>query len=49
MIGYVCAAALAAYASALDNGIGRVPQMGWNTWNKFGCDIAIDTIETAID
>lgn len=24
---------------ALDNGVGRTPQLGWNSWNKFGCDI----------
>ena len=42
-------AALAGTTFALDNGLGLVPQMGWNTWNKFGCDISIDTIETAID
>jgi len=22
-----------------DNGLARTPQMGWNTWNKFGCNI----------
>jgi alpha-galactosidase len=27
------------YVSALENGLGRVPQMGWNTWNKFACGI----------
>ncbi len=24
---------------ALDNGLGRTPAMGFNTWNKFGCQI----------
>ena len=32
----------------LDNGLGRTPQMGWNSWNKFACKISekliIDTI-----
>ncbi len=23
----------------LDNGLGRTPPMGWNSWNKFGCNI----------
>ena len=23
---------------ALDNGVARTPPMGWNSWNKFGCD-----------
>ncbi|KAF9780565.1 alpha-galactosidase [Thelephora terrestris] len=22
-----------------NNGLARTPQMGWNTWNRFGCDI----------
>jgi alpha-galactosidase len=26
-------------ASALDNGVGRTPPMGWNSWNTFACDI----------
>jgi alpha-galactosidase len=24
---------------ALDNGLARTPPMGWNSWNKFGCDV----------
>ena len=24
---------------ALDNGVGDVPAMGWNSWNQFRCDI----------
>ena len=34
----------------LNNGLGLTPQMGWNTWNKFGCNISekliIETIDT---
>ena len=34
---------------SLDNGLGLTPQMGWNTWNKFGCNInellILDTID----
>lgn len=26
--------------SALDNGVGRTPAMGWNSWNTFRCDIS---------
>jgi alpha-galactosidase len=29
----------AAPAQALDNGLALTPQMGWNNWNTFGCDI----------
>jgi alpha-galactosidase len=25
-------------AHALENGVARTPPMGWNSWNKFGCD-----------
>jgi alpha-galactosidase len=25
-------------ASALENGLGRTPPMGWNEWNTFGCN-----------
>ena len=33
----------------LDNGLGRTPQMGWNTWNKFGCNINEQLIRETID
>ncbi|MCO8276213.1 ricin-type beta-trefoil lectin domain protein [Actinoplanes sp. TRM 88003] len=29
----------AAPAQALDNGVGRTPPMGWNSWNTFFCNI----------
>ena len=33
----------------LDNGLGRTPQMGWNTWNKFQCNINEKLIRDSID
>ena len=24
---------------SLDNGLGLTPPMGWNSWNKFACNI----------
>jgi alpha-galactosidase len=27
-------------ASALENGLARTPPMGWNSWNKFGCNVS---------
>ena len=27
------------FSFSLDNGLGKTPQMGWNSWNKFGCNI----------
>ena len=34
---------------SLDNGLGLTPQMGWNTWNKFGCNIDQTLIRESID
>ena len=36
-------------ALSLDNGLGKTPQMGWNTWNKFGCNINQTLIRESID
>ena len=33
----------------LDNGLGRTPPMGWNSWNKFGCNINEKLIRDTID
>jgi alpha-galactosidase len=30
---------------SLENGLGRTPQMGWNSWNHFGCGINEDLIK----
>ena len=27
-------------AWALDNGLAKTPPMGWNSWNKFGCNVS---------
>jgi len=40
---------LCAVALALDNGLGRTPQMGWNSWNKFACSINEQLIKDTID
>jgi alpha-galactosidase len=36
-------------ATAVENGLARTPQMGWNTWNKFACDISEELILSAAD
>ncbi|MFG1694703.1 glycoside hydrolase family 27 protein [Nonomuraea sp. NPDC049309] len=36
-------------AQALDNGVGRTPPMGWNTWNTFGCNINETLIKETAD
>uniref|UniRef100_A0A0D9WYF8 Alpha-galactosidase n=1 Tax=Leersia perrieri TaxID=77586 RepID=A0A0D9WYF8_9ORYZ len=33
----------------IDNGLGRTPQMGWNSWNHFGCNIDEMTIRSTVD
>ena len=35
--------------NCLDNGLGNTPQMGWNSWNKFGCSINDKLIRDTID
>ncbi len=37
------------HAAALDNGLARTPPMGWNSWNKFGCDVSESLIREMAD
>lgn len=38
---------------AYQNGLGLTPQMGWDNWNAFGCDIdedlLLDTAQKIVD
>ena len=34
---------------ALDNGLARTPPMGWNSWNKFQCNVSASLIKQAAD
>ncbi|ONM05539.1 Alpha-galactosidase 2 [Zea mays] len=34
---------------AFENGLGRTPQMGWNSWNHFGCGINENLIKQTAD
>jgi alpha-galactosidase len=43
------ACALAAPAHALDDGLARTPPMGWNTFNRFGCDINEQLVRESAD
>lgn len=36
-------------ASALDNGLARTPQMGWNSWNHFACNINETVYRSTVD
>ena len=40
---------LADTSRALDNGLALTPPMGWNSWNKFGCDVSEDLIKSMAD
>jgi alpha-galactosidase len=44
----VCAVSLT-NAYPLDNGLARTPPMGWNSWNKFGCDVNEQLIREMAD
>lgn len=36
-------------AESVDNGLGMTPQMGWNSWNKFACNINETLIRKTAD
>lgn len=36
-----------AAALVLPDGVGRLPALGWNSWNEFACDISEDKFLTA--
>ena len=36
-------------SEALDNGLALTPPMGWNSWNKFGCDVNENLIREMAD
>ena len=36
-------------ADALDNGLAKTPPMGWNSWNRFGCNVSEDLVRKAAD
>ncbi|NUP48595.1 MAG: alpha-galactosidase [Catenulispora sp.] len=41
--------AVSAPAHALGNGLARTPQMGWNDWNAFGCNVSEALVEQTAD
>jgi alpha-galactosidase len=40
---------IAPTVAALDDGLAHTPPMGWNSWNKFGCDVSEDLIKQTAD
>ncbi len=45
----VAAGGMTSPAAALDNGLARTPQMGWNDWNSFGCNVSDSLIRQTAD
>jgi alpha-galactosidase len=41
--------AVSAPAQASDNGLARTPQLGWNDWNSFGCNVTDSLIRQTAD
>lgn len=35
--------------AGIDAGLAPTPPMGWNTWNKFGCNVSEALIRSAAD
>ena len=46
---FIALSLLMGCALSLNNGVGLKPAMGWNSWNKFGCDINETVIKQAAD
>src|SRR5262245_22745457 len=36
-------------ARGWDNGVALTPPMGWNSWNKFGCNVSEEMIKSMAD
>jgi alpha-galactosidase len=52
---FLCVFTIATFAifanetNAWDNGVALTPPMGWNSWNKFGCNVNEDMIKSMAD
>ena len=46
---YLFICLLVVLACSLNNGVGRTPPMGWNSWNKFHCGINETLIKQTAD
>jgi alpha-galactosidase len=52
LLSTLCAFALISLAPpshAWDNGLALTPPMGWNSWNKFGCNVSEDLLKSMAD
>ena len=46
---FFCITILITTLLALDNGLGMTPQMGWNSWNHFACDVNETVVKQTAD
>ncbi|HEX4230513.1 MAG TPA: glycoside hydrolase family 27 protein [Bryobacteraceae bacterium] len=49
LVSMLCLSGFARPAKALDNSLALTPPMGWNSWNKFGCNVSADLIKSVVD
>ena len=53
MLSILLSSLMAIPATAINNGLARTPQMGWNNWNSLGCkvsqDLLLDTSKVLLD
>ncbi|CAG8977374.1 hypothetical protein HYALB_00007004 [Hymenoscyphus albidus] len=48
-LAFVAAIASLVRVNAVDNGLARTPQMGWNNWNAFACDVSEELLVQTAD
>src|SRR4051812_17758151 len=48
-IGATLTISAASFTRHVDNGLARTPPMGWNSWNKFGCNVSSTLIRGVAD
>jgi alpha-galactosidase len=46
---FLCVGFITRPLHALENGLARTPPMGWNSWNKFACNVSEDLVKVAAD
>jgi len=46
---FILLSSVAPSARAWDNGVALTPPMGWNSWNKFGCNVSEEMIKSMAD
>lgn len=53
MLSFLVGALITSQTLAVNNGLARTPQMGWNNWNSLGCDVSqsllLDTSKILLD